>query len=55
MNYRGVEALQAGVLVAFTQLMPEHQIQLFYLLKMRVKVRSYLLFALFFGLTHHSC
>lgn len=31
-------ALQTGVLVAFTQLIPEHQVQLFGVLKMRVKV-----------------
>ena len=31
-------ALQTGVLVAFTQMIPEHQVQLFGVLKMRVKV-----------------
>ena len=31
-------ALQIGVLVAFTQLIPEHQVQLFGVLKTRVKV-----------------
>lgn len=33
-------ALQIGVLVAFTQLIPEHQVQLFGVLKTRVKVRT---------------
>ena len=32
-------ALQIGVLVAFTQIIPEHQVQLFGVLKTRVKVR----------------
>lgn len=31
-------ALQIGMLVAFTQLIPEHQVQLFGVLKARVKV-----------------
>ena len=31
-------ALQIGVLVAFTQIIPEHQVQLFGVLKARVKV-----------------
>ena len=34
-------ALQIGVLVAFTQLIPEHQVQLFGVLKTRVKVCLY--------------
>jgi hypothetical protein len=38
MIYRGQSALQCGILVAFTQLIPEHQVQLFGALKMRVKV-----------------
>lgn len=33
-------ALQIGVLVAFTQLIPEHQVQLFGVLRARVKVRA---------------
>lgn len=33
-------ALQTGILVAFTQLIPEHQVQLFGVLKARVKVRG---------------
>jgi len=37
MIYRGQSALQVGVLVAFTQIIPEHQVQLFGVLKMRVK------------------
>lgn len=36
-SYRGMMALQAGFLVAFTQLIPEHQVQLFGVLKVRVK------------------
>lgn len=38
MWYHGQMALQIGVLVAFTQLIPEHQVQLFGVLKARVKV-----------------
>ncbi|KAB5591346.1 Transmembrane protein [Ceratobasidium theobromae] len=37
MIYRGQSALQCGILVAFTQLIPEHQVQLFGVLKLRVK------------------
>lgn len=33
-------ALQIGVLVAFTQIIPEHQVQLLGVIKARVKVRS---------------
>lgn len=40
--YHGQMALQIGVLVAFTQLIPEHQVQLFGVLKTRVKVCVYL-------------
>ena len=41
MSYHGLEALQVGFLVAFTQLIPEHQVQMFGgILKMRVKVRG---------------
>ncbi|GAA5941741.1 uncharacterized protein JCM15063_002658 [Sporobolomyces koalae] len=37
-SYHGLEALQVGFLVAFTQLIPEHQVQMFGgILKMRVK------------------
>ena len=36
-------ALQTGILVAFTQLIPEHQVQVFGVLKVRVKVRVTLL------------
>ncbi len=39
MQYRGQMALQIGILVAFTQLMPEHQVQVMGVLKARVKVR----------------
>ncbi|KZT43744.1 DUF1751-domain-containing protein [Sistotremastrum suecicum HHB10207 ss-3] len=37
MEYRGQMALQTAVLVAFTQIIPEHQIQLFGVFKIRVK------------------
>lgn len=37
MSYHGLMALQTGFLVGFTQLIPEHQVQLFGLIKMRVK------------------
>ncbi|RSH88201.1 uncharacterized protein EHS24_000732 [Apiotrichum porosum] len=35
--YHGLSGLQSGLLVAFTQIIPEHQIQLFGVLKARVK------------------
>ena len=37
-QYHGQMALQAGILVAFTQLMPEHQIQILGVFRVRVKV-----------------
>ncbi|KAL5535843.1 hypothetical protein ACEPAF_3937 [Sanghuangporus sanghuang] len=37
MEYHGQMALQTGILVAFTQLIPEHQVQVFGVLKIRVK------------------
>ncbi|BGP15462.1 hypothetical protein JCM10213v2_003441 [Rhodosporidiobolus nylandii] len=37
MPYHGLSALQVGFLVAFTQLIPEHQVQLFGVVKVRVK------------------
>lgn len=37
MGYHGLMALQAGFLVAFTQLIPEHLVQLFGVIKIRVK------------------
>ncbi|KAI0068135.1 DUF1751-domain-containing protein [Artomyces pyxidatus] len=37
MQYHGQMALQVGLLVAFTQLIPEHQVQLFGFIKARVK------------------
>jgi hypothetical protein len=40
--YHGQSGLQTGFLVAFTQLIPEHQIQVFGVVKMRVKVGSQL-------------
>jgi len=42
MPYHGQMALQIAILVAFTQLIPEHQVQLFGVIKARVKV-GYLL------------
>lgn len=36
--YHGLTGLQSGILVAFTQIIPEHQIQLFGIIKARVKV-----------------
>jgi hypothetical protein len=38
MQYHGQMALQIAILVAFTQLIPEHQVQVFGVLKARVKV-----------------
>ena len=40
-QYHGQMALQIGVLVAFRQIIPEHQVQLFGVLKARVKVRPH--------------
>ncbi|KAL5533894.1 hypothetical protein ACEPAG_354 [Sanghuangporus baumii] len=37
MEYHGQMALQTGILVAFTQLIPEHQVQVFGVVKIRVK------------------
>lgn len=39
--YHGLSGLLSGLLVAFTQIIPEHQIQLFGVLKARVKVRKW--------------
>ena len=39
MQYHGQMALQISLLVAFTQLIPEHQVQVFGVIKARVKVR----------------
>ncbi|KAH7107056.1 DUF1751-domain-containing protein [Auriculariales sp. MPI-PUGE-AT-0066] len=36
-QYFGTTAVQAGILVAFTQIIPEHQVQLFGVLRVRVK------------------
>jgi hypothetical protein len=41
--YHGLSGLQVGFLVAFTQLIPEHQIQVFGIIKMRVKVSTVML------------
>lgn len=38
MRYHGQMALQIALLVAFTQLIPEHQVQLLGVIKSRVKV-----------------
>lgn len=38
MDYHGTMALQTGILVAFTQLIPEHQVQFFGAFNVRVKV-----------------
>lgn len=38
MHYHGQMALQISLLVAFTQLIPEHQVQVFGVIKARVKV-----------------
>jgi hypothetical protein len=38
MQYHGQMALQIGILVAFTQLIPEHQVQILGVFKARVKV-----------------
>ena len=38
-EYHGQMALQIGVLVGFTQLIPEHQVQVMGIIKARVKVR----------------
>ena len=38
MPYHGQMAVQIGVLVAFTQLIPEHQVQVFGVFRARVKV-----------------
>lgn len=40
MSYHGLMALQTGFLVAFTQLIPEHLVQLFGVIKIRVKVKN---------------
>jgi hypothetical protein len=39
MQYHGQMALQIALLVAFTQLIPEHQVQVMGVIKARVKVR----------------
>ena len=38
MRYHGQMSLQIALLVAFTQLIPEHQVQFFGVIKARVKV-----------------
>lgn len=38
MQYHGQMSLQIAILVAFTQLIPEHQVQVMGVLKTRVKV-----------------
>lgn len=44
MQYRGQMALQIAVAVAFTQLIPEHQIQLFGIYRVRVKVPGFVVY-----------
>jgi hypothetical protein len=39
-EFHGQMAIQTAVLVAFTQLIPEHQVQVMGVLKARVKVRQ---------------
>lgn len=39
MQYHGQMALQTAILVAFTQIIPEHQVQIMGVIKTRVKVR----------------
>lgn len=41
MQYHGQMALQTALLVAFTQLIPEHQVQVMGVIKARVKVRNF--------------
>lgn len=41
MHYHGQMALQIALLVAFTQLIPEHQVQVMGVIKTRVKVRCH--------------
>jgi hypothetical protein len=38
MQYHGQMALQTAILVAFTQIIPEHQVQILGIIKARVKV-----------------
>lgn len=38
MQYHGQMALQTAILVAFTQVIPEHQVQILGIIKARVKV-----------------
>ena len=40
-QYHGLMALQIGVLVGFTQIIPEHQVQVMGVIKARVKVCSF--------------
>ncbi len=40
MQYHGQMSLQIALLVAFTQLIPEHQVQVMGVLRARVKVRG---------------
>jgi hypothetical protein len=41
MSYHGQMAIQTAVLVAFTQLIPEHQVQVMGVIKARVKVLEF--------------
>ncbi|KAI0361426.1 eukaryotic integral membrane protein [Trametes cingulata] len=55
--YHGQMALQIGVLVAFTQIIPEHQVQLFGVLKARVKTlpMAYVTFSTVMCLVGFQC
>ncbi|EIW64293.1 DUF1751-domain-containing protein [Trametes versicolor FP-101664 SS1] len=55
--YHGQMALQIGVLVAFTQIIPEHQVQLFGVIKARVKTlpMAYVTFSTVMCLVGFQC
>ncbi|KAF9535656.1 eukaryotic integral membrane protein-domain-containing protein [Crepidotus variabilis] len=57
MPYHGQMALQIGILVAFTQLIPEHQVQLFGFIKARVKTlpMAYLTLSTVLCLVGYQC
>jgi len=57
MQYHGQMAVQIGILVAFTQLIPEHQVQLFGVFRARVKTlpMAYLTFSLVMSIIGLQC
>ncbi|KAA1467990.1 DUF1751-domain-containing protein [Dentipellis sp. KUC8613] len=57
MQYHGQMALQIAILVAFTQLIPEHQVQLFAVIKARVKTlpMAYVTFSTVMCLIGYQC